>query len=107
MISEVEFVIQWIMAGRNQDARCRADRTGTYTLDLKLIEAVVPNRVASEERKLTADEQWFLTDMMANLTKRKEDVFKLVKAESIELYTDAQGRSKWRLRQTGPAAPSV
>ncbi|WP_169818495.1 hypothetical protein [Domibacillus iocasae] len=43
MISEVKFVIQWIMAGRNQEARCRADRTGTYTLDMKLIEAIVPD----------------------------------------------------------------
>lgn len=57
MISEVEFAIQWMVSGRNPDARRGADRTGAYTLDPKLIEAVVPNRVEVKERKLTADEQ--------------------------------------------------
>ena len=83
MISEVEFTIQWMVSGRNPDARRGADRTGAYTLDPKLIEAVVPNQVAGEERKLTAHEQWLLDDVLADLTARERDVFTLVKAEGL------------------------
>jgi len=50
MISEVEFALQWMTSGRNSDERRGADQTGAYTLDPKLIEAVIPNQVASEER---------------------------------------------------------
>lgn len=83
MISEMEFALQWMVSGRNPDARRGADRTGAYTLDPKLIEAVVPNQVASEERKLTAHEQWLLDDVLADLTVRERDVFTLVKAEGL------------------------
>ncbi|OES46014.1 hypothetical protein [Domibacillus iocasae] len=62
MISEVEFAIQWMVSGQNPDAKHGADRTGAYTLDPKLIEAVVPNKVMEEERKITADEKWLLDD---------------------------------------------
>jgi positive control factor len=41
MISEMQFAIQWMVSGRNPEARRGADRTGTYTLDPKLIEAFV------------------------------------------------------------------
>lgn len=90
MISETEFAIQWMVSGRNPDARRGADRTGAYTLDPKLLEAVVPNRVASEERKLTADEQWLLDDVMGDLTQREKDVFTLVKAEGITFEYTAE-----------------
>ncbi|OES45246.1 sigma factor-like helix-turn-helix DNA-binding protein [Domibacillus iocasae] len=96
MISEMEFAIQWMVSGRNPDARRGADRTGAYTLDPKLIEAVVPNRVASEEQKLTADEQWLLDDVLGDLTQRERDVFTLVKAEGItfEYTAELLGLSK-------------
>jgi RNA polymerase sigma factor (sigma-70 family) len=81
MISETEFAIQWMVSGRNPDARRGADRTGAYTLDPKLIEAVVPNRTVMEERKITANEQWLLDDVLGGLTVREKDVFTLVKAE--------------------------
>ncbi|OES45826.1 sigma factor-like helix-turn-helix DNA-binding protein [Domibacillus iocasae] len=91
MISEVEFAIQWMVSGRNPDARRGADRTGAYTLDPKLIEAVVPNRiVASEERKLTADEKWLLDDVLGDLTTREKDVFTLIKAEGITFEYTAE-----------------
>ncbi|MCP3763883.1 hypothetical protein NLX67_16040 [Domibacillus sp. A3M-37] len=90
MISEVEFAIQWMVSGRNPDARRGADRTGAYTLDPKLIEAVVPNKVIEEERKITADEQWLLDDVLADLTKRERDIFTLVKAEGITFEYTAE-----------------
>ena len=40
---------------------------------------MIPNQVASEERKLTAHEQWLLAD----LTVRERDLFTLVKAEGL------------------------
>ncbi|MCP3764075.1 hypothetical protein NLX67_17115 [Domibacillus sp. A3M-37] len=83
MISEVEFAIQWMMSGRNPDARRGADRTGAYTLDPKLIKAFVPNKVMEEGRKITADEKWLLGDVLADLTMREKDVFTLVKAEGL------------------------
>ncbi|MCI2256520.1 sigma-70 family RNA polymerase sigma factor [Domibacillus sp. PGB-M46] len=83
MISEMDFAIQWMVSGRNPDARRGTDRTGAYTLDPKLIEAVVPNQMATEERKLTAHEQWLLDDVLADLTVRERDVFTLVKAEGL------------------------
>jgi hypothetical protein len=58
MISEVEFAIQWMVSGRNPVARRGAHRKGVYTLDPKLIEAVVSNHVIDrEEWQLNADEQ--------------------------------------------------
>lgn len=90
MINEMEFVIQWMMSGRNPDARRGADRSGAYTLDPKLLEAVVPNRDVVEERKLTADEQWLLDDVLADLTKREKDVFTLVRAEGLSFEYTAE-----------------
>lgn len=90
MINEMEFAIQWMVSGRNPGAMRGADRTGAYTLDPKLIEAVVPNRVASEERKLTADEQWLLDDVLGDLTVREKDVFTLVKAEGLTFEYTAE-----------------
>ncbi|MGM7634180.1 sigma-70 family RNA polymerase sigma factor [Bacillus sp. Hm123] len=90
MISEVEFAIQWMVSGRNPDAMRGADRSGAYTLDPKLLEAVVPNREVIEERKLTADEQWLLDDVLADLTKRERDVFTLVRAEGLTLEHTAE-----------------
>jgi DNA-directed RNA polymerase specialized sigma24 family protein len=49
--------------------------------DPKLIEAVVPNGAVMEERKITADEQWLLDDVLGDLTTREKDVFTPVKAE--------------------------
>lgn len=96
MINEMEFVIQWMMSGRYPDARRGADRSGAYTLDPELLEAVVPNRAVTEERKLTADEQWLLDDVLADLTKREKDVFTLVRAEglSFEYTAELLGISK-------------
>ncbi|WP_018392488.1 sigma factor-like helix-turn-helix DNA-binding protein [Bacillus sp. 37MA] len=90
MISETEFVIQWMVSGRNPDARRGADQTGAYTLDPKLIEAVVPNRVVMEERKITADEQWLLDDVLGDLTEREKDVFTLVRAEGLSFEYTAE-----------------
>ncbi|KIL72699.1 sigma factor-like helix-turn-helix DNA-binding protein [Bacillus badius] len=96
MINEMEFVIQWMMSGRYPDARRGADRSGAYTLDPKLLEAVVPNRAVIEERKLTADEQWLLDDVLGDLTKRERDVFTLIRAEglSYEYTAELLGISK-------------
>ncbi|WP_309087172.1 sigma-70 family RNA polymerase sigma factor [Domibacillus sp.] len=90
MITEMEFAIQWMASGRNPDARRGADRTGVYTLDPKIIEVVVPNKVTSEERKLTEEEKWLLDDMLADLTARERDVFTLVKAERLTFEYTAE-----------------
>ncbi|OAH53880.1 hypothetical protein AWH48_11460 [Domibacillus aminovorans] len=90
MISEIEFAIQWMVSGRNPDARRGADRTGAYTLDPKLIEAVVPNRAVMEEGKITADEQWLLDDVLGDLTVREKDVFTLVRAEGLSFEYTAE-----------------
>ncbi|MCM3790381.1 hypothetical protein M3221_18560 [Domibacillus indicus] len=57
MISEMEPAIQWPRSGWNPDARGGADRTGAYTLDPKLIEAIVSNREAHEEISLSLIEK--------------------------------------------------
>jgi RNA polymerase sigma factor (sigma-70 family) len=90
MISETEFAIHWMVSGRNPDARRGADGTGAYTLDPKLIEAVVPNKAVEEERKITADEQWLLDDVLGDLTVREKDVFTLVKAEGLTFEYTAE-----------------
>ncbi|MGG3452080.1 sigma factor-like helix-turn-helix DNA-binding protein [Domibacillus aminovorans] len=90
MISETEFAIQWMVSGRNPDARRGVDRTGAYTLDPKLIEAVVPNRAIMEEWKITADEQWLLDDVLGDLTVRERDVFTLVRAEGLSFEYTAE-----------------
>lgn len=96
MISEMEFALQWMMSGRNPDARRRADRTGAFTLDPKLIEAVVPNKMIEEKRKITAEEKWLLDDVLADLTQREKDVFTLIKAEGLtfEYTADLLGITK-------------
>ncbi|MCI2254206.1 hypothetical protein L2D08_07495 [Domibacillus sp. PGB-M46] len=72
MINEVGFALQWMISGRNPDARRGVDRIGAYTLDLKLIE----NQAHIEERKLTAHKQWLLDDVLAELAARERDVLK-------------------------------
>ncbi|OES45627.1 hypothetical protein BA724_02110 [Domibacillus iocasae] len=59
-----------MVSGRNPDARRGTHRKGVYTLDPKLIEAVVPNKMFEEERKITADEQWLLDDVLVDLTEQ-------------------------------------
>ncbi|KIL74734.1 prophage LambdaBa01, positive control factor Xpf [Bacillus badius] len=90
MINEMEFVIQWMMSGRHPSARRGADRSGACTLDPKLLEAVVPNRAVTEERKLTADEQWLLDDVLGDLTKREREVFTLVRAKGLSFEYTAE-----------------
>ncbi|RJS60130.1 sigma factor-like helix-turn-helix DNA-binding protein [Bacillus sp. PK3_68] len=90
MINEMEFVIQWMVSGRYPDARRGADRSGAYTLDPKLLEAVVPNRAVIEDRKLTTDEQWLLEDVLGDLTKRERDVFTLIRAEGLSYEYTAE-----------------
>ncbi|OES46155.1 sigma factor-like helix-turn-helix DNA-binding protein [Domibacillus iocasae] len=79
-----------MVSGRNPDARRGADRTGAYTLDPKLIETVVPNKVMEEERKITADEKWLLDDVLGDLTTREKDVFTLIKAEGVTFEYTAE-----------------
>ncbi|OES45524.1 hypothetical protein [Domibacillus iocasae] len=52
-------------------------------MDPKLIEALVPNKVVEEGKKITADEPWLLDDMPGDLIRREKDVFTLVKAEGL------------------------
>lgn len=91
MISEVEFAIQWMVSGRNPDARRGADRTGAYTLDPAVLEAlpVVPV-YKSIARELTSLEKEIIEDALCTLTKREKDVFMLVKVEGITFEYTAE-----------------
>jgi len=90
MISEVGFTLQWRISGRNPDARRGADRTGAYTLDPKLIEAIVPNKSIPEGWKITADEKWLVDDVLGDLKQREKDGFTLVKAEGLTFEYTAE-----------------
>lgn len=84
VISDLEFSLEWMISGRNPDARRGADRRGAYLTDPYLLDVlpVVPfyKEISQETDGLSND---IIEDALCTLTKREKEIFIMIKAEGL------------------------
>lgn len=91
MISDLEFVIQWIETGKNPDSRRGADKTEVYLTDPFLLERLEYGPMYQVPvREIGQVDKEKMVDALSILSKREKEIFILAKGEMLSYEAIAE-----------------
>ncbi|MRX54828.1 Fis family transcriptional regulator [Bacillus idriensis] len=84
MISDLEYEIEWLISGRNPDARRGIDKNGVYLTDPAILDVLPVHQTYKAIAKNLSDfEKELIEDALCTLSEREKDAFLMIKVEGL------------------------